>query len=292
MRKYILGLGVFLTLNAWAMPIIGPCATPSPRQTIRFTSHFMYMDFCDKWVIEDSAWAPLEKDSSYMAFLSLWEAYYGFENVFTIRAQVQLNYQNQNLGESKTIYGVGSTVIDAKYNIWGPARRELTYAGKVYPEFSAIGGIRLPIGGGKDTLAPVARWLGGGTTDLELGGLVRVGNGIGSVYGTIGYWYNGVYGGDREDEVFYNFTIEGPKIFEKNYLVLLVELDGSKIGRYHYLTQVCPGIQFVITYGRGVKVAWHVEHAIAIETSFPIPIEAEYGYRYKFAPYIGVSWTF
>lgn len=296
-KNLLLLLGIFvgtnnIPQNTYAIPIIGPCSTPLARQTFKITSHFLYMDFHDKWIPIDTAWAPLGKDSSYRAVLSLWELYYGFENIFTLRAAAQLHYQNKHLGEGKIIYGVGDIVIDAKYNIWGPAHRELTYAGKLYPEFSAIGGMRLPMGSSKDTPAPVVRWLGGRSTDVEICGLFRVGNGIGAVYGTIGYWYNGVSGDDRDDEVFYNFTVEGPQIFEKNYLILLVELDGSKIGRYYHLTQICPGAQFIITYGRGIKAAWRVEQAVVIEASVLIPIEAEGEYKYRVTPFIGMTWTF
>ena len=211
-----------------------------------------------------------------------------------MRISIPLNYQQQKIDTSKTTFGVGDIVVDAKYCIFSPVARELTYAGKVYPEFSIIGGVRLPTGGKKDTPPPVARWLGKGSADVGIAGLAKVGDGIGAVHGMIGYWYNGLLGEDttRGDEIVYNFTIEGPKIFNKNYLILLVEIDGSKIGRYHYLCQVCPGIQYIITYGRGLRIERKIEHAITIEASFPIPIEAEGGYKYKFAPYTGVTWTF
>ncbi|MBI4722096.1 MAG: hypothetical protein HY769_03720 [Candidatus Stahlbacteria bacterium] len=288
MRKLIL-LCIIISSKLWASPIIGPCATPLTRQTFKLTSHTMYMNFTEKWSDIDTVWYSLGKDSSYMAILSLWELYYGFENIFTIRMSMPLNYQQKKIGEKETIVGVGDMVVDAKYCIFSPVARELTYAGKVYPEFSAIGSVRLPTGGKKDTPPPVARWLGKGSADLGIAGLVRVGNGIGAVHGMIGYWYNGLLGEDREDEICYNFTIEGPKIFN---IVLLAEIDGSKIGRYHYLCQVCPGIQYIITYGRGTRIEHKVEHAINIEASFPIPVEAEGGYKYKFAPYTGITWTF
>lgn len=299
MKKLFLVFSIFIAsphisyvggnLNTvWASPIIGPCTSTLPRQSFRLASHLMYMDFNKKWDNVDSVWNPLG-DSSYIAVLSLWKIAYGFENIFTVRMSAPINYQQQ---WTETSYGLGDIVIDMKYSIYSPRTRELTYAGKVYSEFSAIGGVRLPTGADKNTTLPLARWLGRGSTDAEIAGLVRIGNSIGAINAMIGYWGNGVLGEDRGDEVFYNFTVEGPHIFEKNYFLFLVELDGSKIGRSHYLLQVCPGIQFTITYGRGTEIERKVEHAVALEASWPIPIEAEGGYKYNFAPFIGVNWTF
>jgi hypothetical protein len=245
------------------------------------------MNFSERWLYSESTFTALEKDSAYMAILSLWEAYYGFENIFTFRASVPINYQNKN---SETSVGVGDVILDLKYNIYNPSRR-MGFAGVIYPEFSFIAGIRAPTGADTNTAFPVSRWIGKGSIDAELGGLMRLGDGIGAIYGALIYWWNGLTGNDRGDELFYNFTVEGPALFSKNYLLFLVELDGSKIG-HDYLLQVCPGTKFIITYGRGLRVERKVEHCVEIYASCPIPIKAEGGYKYSFAPFVGISWVF
>jgi hypothetical protein len=188
-----------------------------------------------------------------------------------------------------TAYGLGDIVLDAKWNIYNPAR-ELTYAGKVWPEFSIIGGVRIPVGAPYDSY-PLMKYIGTGTGDIEMGGLFRLGNHIGAVYGSVIYWHKGMIKGKREAEIKYNFTIEGPKLLEKNYLIFLCEVEGSKIEENH-LVSICPGIQYAFTYGRGIEVERKVEHEVRFEFCCLIPIEAEGGYKYLFTPFAGISWKF
>jgi hypothetical protein len=247
----------------------------------------MYMDFTEKWLEDDSVWSSTESQKT---TLSLWQLFWGFENIFTIRAAAQISHQDPELGGSKTATGMGDFIIDAKYNFYNPGR-ELGYAGVIYPEFSAVVGVRAPSGASTDTPVPLSHWLGAGSTDLEVGGLVRLGNHIGALHAMIGHWLNGLLGEERQDETFYNVTLEGPRLFNKNFLIFLVELDGSTLG-HEYCTQICPGVEYIITYGRGVEIKRKIEHAIALQASFPIPINTRGGYRYKYAPFVGVSWTF
>jgi hypothetical protein len=289
MKKYYF-LILLIAFKAFGLPIIGPYAPTLTRQQIMLRKHILYMDFREIWDPKNKKWLTPKMANWYTTLLSIWEIYYGFENVFTIRASFKINYGHQEVFNSKKSIKTGDVIIDAKYSLYNPAR-ELEYAGVVHPEFTLISGIRIPTGAQENTPNPITRWVGNGSGDVEIGGAVRLGNSIGAIHASIVYWHKGLIGGEREAELDYNFTIESPRLFEKNYLLFLLELDGSKIGT-HYLFQVCPGIQYGLTYGRGIRVEREVEHEIRFEASVLIPVEAEGGLRYKFAPFGGISWTF
>jgi len=268
-----------------ATPIIGTRAPTLVRQGIMSKLHIMYMNFTHYWANEE--WIEFGEDSSYTAILSLAEVHYGFEKPLTVRAIFPVAYQQQDFGESESSVGIGDIIVDLKYNIYDPSKK-LGYAGILYPTFSALVGARFPAGG--DTLFPIRKWLGMGSTDLKIGGLIRLGNGIGAFNLGLSYWFNGLLGDDTDDETFYNVGIETPYIFNK--LSVILELDGSKEEGENYILQFCPGLQYRIQYGRGERLRRRVEHEVLIEASFPIPIKAEGGFKYSFAPFMGVSWYF
>jgi len=268
---------------------MGLPTTSLARQQIMVKSHTGYFSFVEKW--EDEEWRKFTQEEKYYSILSKWELYYGFEDVLTLRSSFRVFYEKLDEKErERVVYGLGDIVLDAKWNIYNPAR-ELTYAGKVWPEFSIIGGVRIPVKGPPYDSYPLMKYVGTGTGDVEMGGLLRLGNHIGAVYASVIYWHKGMIKGEREAEIKYNFTIEGPKLLEKNYLIFLCELEGSKIGENH-LVAICPGIQYAFTYGRGIEIERKVEHEVRFEFSCLIPVEAEGGYKYLFTPFAGVSWKF
>lgn len=286
---FLLLASCFLLLsNLSAIPTVGTSAATLPRQGIFSKLHIVYMEFTHYWS-SNKEWVEFGGDSSFTAILSLTEIHYGFENPLTVRAVFPTEYQQKDFENSETSFGMGGVVIDFKYNLFDPSKK-LGYTGVVYPTFSAIAGARVPTGGSPDTPYPIRKWTGIGSTDFKIGGLMRLGNGIGALHAGLSYWFNGLLGDDTDDETFYNVGLESPFIFNK--VAIILELDGSKEEGDYYLLQFCPGLQYRIQYGRGEKIKHRVEHEVRIDASFPMPIKAEGGFKCPTALFIGASWYF
>ncbi|MCK4352670.1 transporter [candidate division WOR-3 bacterium] len=252
-KKWFFVIFVIMTFKANASPIVGSSANTLPEGKFMFEAHIMYMNFTESY---SNDWIRFAGDSSFNVVLLLPQFYYGIRDFLTVRLTIPITINNQNFGVKKKSQGLGDIVLDTKYNFYKE------------PKISGFLGLRFPTG---DKNAEIS--LGDGSTDMVGGVLITKRVAPIAYHIKLGYWLNGK---GFDDKIFYNLTLEKP-IFNK--WAIVGELDGSRQGD-KYILQFCPGIQY-----KGIT-------GLTLEASFEIPVTAKGGFKYQYAPFIGLIYIF
>ncbi|MDD2890399.1 MAG: hypothetical protein PHE49_07150 [bacterium] len=276
--------------NAIAEPIVGSTPTTMPSLGFMFREHFMYINYTSQR-LNDTTYIKIGADSSFTRMVNVLQIDYGFEKNWTLRLTIPVTFENMKLDTTYSKFAPGGITLDTKYNLFNPTK-EMGFVGTYYLEFSPFLGVRFPTGDKSAFFSPTKS-----STDLELGILGRFGDSKGAAYLTFGYWSNGLLSKDENitDEIFYNFTIESPFIFNK--VMILCELDGlaSTAGdTYYYSLRCYPGLKYRLlqTVSEGGSLYQKTLHELLLEATCAIPIAEMGDFKYDYAPYVGINWKF
>lgn len=275
-----------ISVKSFAAPMVGPTPTTLTALDFLVKSYLIYVNY-DYRLAGNNEWVKFGSDSTYRKIFNLLEIDYGFEKNWTVRIIAPVNYESQKFDTSYTKFSAGSVIFDTKYNMYNP-RKEMGFVGTFYLEFSPIIGVRLPTGDKSAFFSPTKS-----STDLEFGGLARIGDSKGALYLSFVYWSNGLLSKeDAPDEIYYNATIEMPAII--NRFVLLTELDGlaSTAKDKHYSLRLYPELQCKLYHNVGPELYQKVAQEFSLDIAVAFPLVEKGAFKYDFAPYVGWHWRF
>ena len=248
-------------------PIVGAGASTGPKGMLIVEPHYLYMDFQEMYDAVTGDYVDLPPGGNLEFQMALLQVTYGISERFWPRLNIPYWWRSMSLGPAQgNSSGFGDIIVDLK--------SKLIMGENLQQGVVLLTGLKLPTGDSDElpSLGDGSVDFGGGLTASKRFGPVQL-NGFAA------WWFNeeNDFGDDR-DELEYSASAQ---FLLSRSVIPNVEVYGKRLeGGSERSLDLVLGLQY-----------WP-KRKLLVEAAVRIPIDNKGGYKYDWAPYVGVMALF